>query len=84
MTRILQLTEFIARHLGALLFVVCSLTICAAFFRIRPDLTRRNLRESYHRRADFFGSLTRTSMMTAIAIMDGSLAVLFTAYLLGL
>ena len=32
----------------------------------------------------FFGSLTRTSMMTAIAIMDGSLAVLFTAYLLGL
>jgi len=32
----------------------------------------------------FFGSLTRTNMMTAIAIMDGSLAVLFTAYLLGL
>jgi hypothetical protein len=32
----------------------------------------------------FFGSLRRTSMMSVIAIMDGSLAVLFTAYLLGL
>jgi hypothetical protein len=32
----------------------------------------------------FFGNLPRTSTMTAIAIMDGSLAVLFTAYLLGL
>jgi uncharacterized membrane protein SpoIIM required for sporulation len=31
----------------------------------------------------FFGNLTRTNMMIAIAIMDGSPAVLFTAYLLG-
>ncbi len=64
-----SLTEFFARHWGALLFVVCSLTIYAKviiFVLI------------------FFGSLTRTNMMTAIAIMDGSLAVLFTAYLLGL
>ena len=32
----------------------------------------------------FFGNLTRTNMMTAIAIMDGSLAIVFAAYLLGL
>ena len=71
---------------GALLFVVCSLTIYAAFF---PDTRGPILTAAIFEKVIiffliFFGSLTRTSMMTAIAIMDGSLAVLFTAYLLGL
>jgi hypothetical protein len=82
------LTEFFARHWHweALLFVVCSLTIYAAFF---PDTRGPILTAAVFEKVIifvliFFGSLTRTSMMTAIAIMDGSLAVLFTAYLLGL
>jgi hypothetical protein len=81
-----SLTEFFARHWGALLFVVCSLTIYAAFF---PDTRGPILTAAIFEKVIifvliFFGSLTRTSTMTAIAIMDGSLAVLFTAYLLGL
>ena len=80
------LTEFFARHWGALLFVVCSLTIYAAFF---PDTRGPILTAAIFEKVIiffliFFGNLTRTNMMTAIAIMDGSLAVLFTAYLLGL
>jgi hypothetical protein len=80
------LTEFFARHWGALLFVVCSLTIYAAFF---PDTRGSILTAAIFEKVIiffliFFGNLTRTNMMTAIAIMDGSLAVLFTAYLLGL
>jgi len=81
-----SLTEFFARHWGALLFVVCSLTIYAAFF---PDTRGPILTAAVFEKVIifvliFFGSLTRTNMMTAIAIMDGSLVVLFTAYLLGL
>jgi hypothetical protein len=80
------LTEFFARHWGTLLFVVCSLTIYAAFF---PDTRGPILTAAIFEKVTiffliFFGSLTRTNMMTAVAIMDGSLAVLFTAYLLGL
>ena len=80
------LTEFFARHWGTLLFVVCSLTIYAAFF---PDTRGPILTAAIFEKVIiffliFFGSLTRTNMMTAVAIMDGSLAVLFTAYLLGL
>jgi hypothetical protein len=48
------LTEFFARHWGALLFVVCSLTIYAAFFSgySRADFDCRNLRESHDLRPD--------------------------------
>jgi hypothetical protein len=80
------LTEFFVRHWGALLFVVCSLTIYAAYF---PDTRGPILIAAIIEKAIIFflilfGSSTRTKMMTAIAIMDGSLAILFTAYLLGL
>ena len=80
------LTEFFVRHWGALLFVVCSLTIYAAYF---PETRGPILAAAIFEKAIisfliFFGSSARTGMMTAIAIMDGSLAVLFTAYLLGL
>jgi hypothetical protein len=80
-----SLTEFFARHWGALLFVVCSLTIYAAFFPDTrgPILTAAIFEKIVIVGLIFFSGLERTSMMTAIAIMDGSLAVLFTAYLLG-
>jgi hypothetical protein len=80
------LTEFFVRHWGALLFVVCSLTIYAAYFPETrgPILTAAIFEKAIIFFLIFFGSSARTRMMTAIAIMDGSLAVLFTAYLLGL
>ena len=80
------LTEFFVRHWGALLFVVCSLTVYAAFFPDTrgPILTAAIVEKVIIFSLIFFGNSTRTTMMTAIAIMDGSLAVLFTAYLLGL
>ena len=80
------LTEFFVRHWGALLFVVCSLTVYAAFV---PDTRGSILTAAIVEKVIivfliFFGNAKRTTMMTAIAIMDGSLAVLFAAYLLGL
>ena len=80
------LTEFFVRHWGTLLFVVCSLTVYAAFFPDTrgPILTAAIVEKVIIVFLIFFGSSMRTTMMTAIAIMDGSLAVLFTAYLLGL
>ena len=57
-----SLTEFFARHWGALLFVVCSLTIYAAFF---PDTRGPILTAAIFEKVIifvliFFGSLTRT------------------------
>jgi hypothetical protein len=80
------LMEFFVRHWGALLFVVCSLTVYAAFFPDTrgPILTAAIVEKIIIVFLIFFGNSRRTTMMTAIAIMDGSLAVLFAAYLLGL
>jgi hypothetical protein len=80
------LTEFFVRHWGALLFVVCSLTLYAAFFPDTrgPILTAAIVEKVIIVALIFSGHSGRTTMMTAIAIMDGTLAVLFTAYLLGL
>jgi hypothetical protein len=79
------ITMFFTRHWGALLFVVCSLTIYAAFFPDTrgPILTAAAFEKLVIFILTFFGKLTRTPAMAAIAITDGVLAVLFTLYLIG-
>jgi len=79
------LTIFFARHWGALLFVVCSLTVYAAFFPDTrgPILTAAAIEKLAIFILTFFGKLPRTPAMTAIAVTDGLLAVLFTFYLVG-
>jgi len=76
---------FFIRHWGALLFVVCSLTVYAAFFPNTrgPILTAAAFEKLIIFILTFFGKLARTPAMAAIAIMDGVLAVLFTLYLVG-
>jgi hypothetical protein len=80
-----HLTMFFTRHWGALLFVVCSLTVYAAFFPDTrgPILTAAAVEKLAIFILTFFGKLPRTPAMTAIAAMDGFLAVLFTLYLVG-
>jgi len=79
------ITIFFTRHWGALLFVVCSLTVYAAFFPDTrgPILTAAAIEKLAIFILTFSGKLTRTPAMAAIAIMDGLLAVLFTFYLVG-
>ena len=76
---------FFTRHWGALLFVVCSLTVYAAFFPDTrgPILTAAAIEKLIIFILIFFGKLVRTPAMAAIAITDGLLAVLFTLYLVG-
>jgi len=78
-------TMFFTRHWGALLFVVCSLTVYAAFFPDTrgPILTAAAIEKLAIFMLTFFGKLPRTPAMTAIAVTDGLLAVLFTFYLVG-
>ena len=80
------LTMFFVRHWGALLFVVCALTIYSAYFPVTrvPILTASAIEKIVIVVLIFFGPLKRTVAMTAIGIMDGILAILFVAYLAGL
>ena len=77
------ITIFFARHWGT--FVVCLLTVYAAFFpgTRGPILTAAAIEKLAIFILTFSGKLTRTPAMAAIAIMDGLLAVLFTFYLVG-
>jgi hypothetical protein len=78
-------TIFFTRHWGALLFVVCSLTVYTAFFPDTrgPILAAAAIEKFVIFILTFFGKLPRTPAMTVIAITDGLLAVLFTLYLFG-
>jgi hypothetical protein len=80
------LTLFFVRHWGALLCVVCALTVYSAYFpATRTPILAASILEKFVIVAlIFFGPLKRTFAMTAIGIMDGILAVLFVAYLGGL
>ena len=80
------LTMFLLRHWGALLFVVCALTVYAAYYPDTrgPILTAAIVEKAIIFVLIFFGPAKRTAAMTAIATMDGTLAVLFAAYLAGL
>ena len=78
-------TLFFVRHWGALLFVVCALTVYAAYFPATrpPILTAAIIEKIAIVTLIFSGGAKRTAAMTAIAIMDGTLAILFAAYLAG-
>ena len=80
------LTVFFTRHWGALLFVVCALTVYCAYVPATrvPILTAAIIEKFVIVMLIFFGPAKRTVVMTAVAIMDGTLAALFAAYLAGL
>jgi hypothetical protein len=76
-------TMFFVRNWGALLFVVCALTVYSAYVPASrvPILTASIIEKIALVAVIFFGPLKRTVLMTIIGIMDGVLAVLFIAYL---
>ena len=80
------LTLFFVRHWGALLCVVCALTVYSAYSPATrvPILTASVIEKFVIVALIFFGPLKRTVAMTAIGIMDGILAVLFVGYLAAL
>jgi hypothetical protein len=79
-------TIFFSRHWGALLFVVCSLTVYAGLVpdSRAPILTAAIVEKCIIFVLVFFGPVKPTIALAAIAIMDGVLSVLFAAYLAGL
>jgi hypothetical protein len=79
-------TMFFIRHWGALLFVVCGLTVYSAYVPASrsPILTAAVIEKFAIVLLIFFGPAKRTVAMTAVAVIDGSLAVLFVAYLVRL
>jgi hypothetical protein len=80
------LTIFFTQHWGALLFVVCSLTVYAGLVPDArpPILTAAIVEKCILFILVFFGSVKRTNMLVVIAATDGILCVLFAAYLAGL
>jgi hypothetical protein len=78
-------TMFFVRHWGALLFVVCALTVYSAYVPASrvPILTASIIEKIAIVVLIFFGPMKRTVAMTVFGIMDGVLAVLFIAYLAG-
>jgi hypothetical protein len=80
------ITMFFIRHWGALLFVVCGLTVYSAYFPATraPIFTAAIIEKFAIVVLIFFGPARRTVAMTAVAVMDGTLAILFVAYLAGL
>jgi len=74
---------FFTRHWGALLFVVCALTVYTAYFpstRV-PILTASIVEKFVIVALIFFGPLKRTVFMTILGALDGILALIFIAYL---
>jgi hypothetical protein len=80
------LTVFLIRHWGALLFVVCALTVYSAYVPATraPILTASIIEKLAIVALTFFGPPKRTVALTAIATIDGILALLFVAYLAGI
>jgi hypothetical protein len=80
------LTMFLVRHWGALLFVVCTLTVYSAYIPTSrpPILTAAIIEKAVLVVLILFGPAKRTAVMTAVAVLDGALAILFVAYLAGL
>jgi hypothetical protein len=79
-------TIFFIRHWGALLFVVCALTVFSAYFPATrtPILAAAIIEKIVIVVLIFFGPVKRTAAMTAAGALDGTLAILFVAYLAGL
>jgi len=80
------LNIFLIRHWGALLFVVCALTVYCAYVPVTrvPILIAAVIEKLVIVGLIFFGPVKRTVPMTAVAALDGTLAILFVAYLAGL
>ena len=78
-------TMFFVRHWGALLFVVCALTVYSAYVPVSrpPILTAAIIEKLAIVALIFFGPFKRTLAITAVWILDGVLAILFIAYLAG-
>ena len=78
-------TMFFVQHWGALLFVVCALTVYSAYVPVSrvPILTAAIIEKLAIVALIFFGPLKRTIVMTVMGIMDGILAIVFIAYLAG-
>ncbi len=76
-------TIFFVRHWGALLFVVCALTVYSAYVPATrvPILTAAIIEKFAIVALIFFGPAKRTVAMTLVAAMDGILALLFVVYL---
>jgi hypothetical protein len=72
--------------LGALLSVVGALTVYSAYIPATraPILTAAVIEKFVIVGLIFFGPVKRTVAMTAVAALDGTLAILFVAYLAGL
>jgi hypothetical protein len=79
-------TIFFVRHWGALLFVVCTLTVYSGYVASSrvPILTAAIVEKFVIVALIFFGPAKRTVAMIFVAAMDGMLALLFVAYLAGL
>jgi hypothetical protein len=79
------LTMFFVRHWGGLLFVVCALTVYSAYVppTRTPILTAAIIEKFVIVVLILFGPAKRTVAMTAVALLDGLLALLFVAYLAG-
>ena len=81
-----SLILFFVRHWGALLFVVCALTAYSAFVPATrlPILTAAVIEKFVIVMLILFAPVKRTAAMTAVAVLDGTLGILFVAYLAGL
>ena len=79
-------TIFFVRHWGGLLFVICALTVYSAYVPATrvPILTAAVIEKILIVVLILFGPAKRTATMSAVAVMDGTLAILFVAYLAGL
>ena len=77
---------FFVRHWGALLCMVCALTVYSAYVPATrsPILTASVIEKIVIVGLIFLGPVKRTVAMTAIGLLDGVLAVLFVAYIAGL
>jgi hypothetical protein len=77
------LTMFFVRHWGALLFVICALTVYSAYVPATrtPILTASIIEKAVIVGLIFFGPVRRTVALAAIGTLDGVLAILFIAYL---
>jgi hypothetical protein len=77
---------FFVRHWGVLIFAVGALIVYSAYTpTVRaPVLEAAAIEKFAIGLLTFFGSMKRTTAMTAIAIGDGVFAILYVAYLAGL
>jgi len=77
---------FFVRHWGVLIFAVAALIVYSAYAPATrtPILVAAAIEKIAMGLLVFFGPVKRTGPMTAIAILDGTFAILYVVYLAGL